>query len=406
MAKQMERLNALKVKALAKPGMHADGQGLYLRISEGKNAGKRWVFLYRRPKDGKRCEIGLGGTATVSLAKAREKAAAARDLLGNGQDPKDAKAEDRATPTFHEMTTRYLASMGAAWKNAKHRRQWTATLDQYAASLRDKRVDEITKADVLAVLQPIWQKIPETASRVRGRIEAILDTGKAADHRQGENPAAWRGNLKLILPARRKLTRGHHAAMPIDGLPGFMVDLRAREAVAARCLEFTILTACRSGEALGALWTEVDIDRKVWTIPATRMKSGRPHTVPLTDRALEILAEMQRLGDPIHVFPGQRRGKPLSSMALEMVLRRMKIEDATVHGFRSTFRDWAGNRTNFPRELAEHALAHVIGDKAEQAYRRDDALERRRPMMQAWARFLEGAAAGNVVPIRKAAGLE
>ena len=277
------------------------------------------------------------------------------------------------------------------------------TLDQYAASLRDKPVDQITKADVLEVLQPIWQKIPETASRVRGRIEAILDAAKASDYRQGENPAAWRGNLKLILPARRKLTRSHHAAMTIDDLPSFMAKLRAREAVAARCLEFAILTACRSGEALGAQWGEIDIERKAWTIPAQRMKSGRPHTVPLPDRSLAILAEMQRLGDPVHVFPGQRRDKPLSSMALEMVLRRMKVDDATVHGMRSTFRDWAGNRTSFPRELAEHALAHVIGDKAEQAYRRDDALERRRPMMQAWAAFCQPQA-GNVVPLRKASG--
>ena len=404
MARQVHRLSARKTETLATPGMHADGGGLYLRITAGKSSGKRWVFLYRRPADGKRCEIGLGGAGAVTLAKARAKAAEARACVADGRDPLAEKnAEDRM-PTFGELADRHIATMGPSWRNPKHRAQWEMTLREYAKPLRGKLVNEITTADMLAVLQPIWQTIPETASRVRGRIENVLDAAKVQGFRTGENPAAWRGHLKLILPTRQKLTRGHHARMPIDDVPAFMANLRAREAVAARCLEFAILTATRSGEALGALWDEIDSGGKVWTIPASRMKSAREHRIPLCERALALLAEMQPLTDGEHVFPGQRRGKPLSNMALEMVLRRMAIEGATVHGFRSCFRDWAGNRTSFARELAEHALAHVIGDKAEQAYRRDDALERRRPLMEAWAAFCEPKRADNVVPLRAAGG--
>ena len=261
-------------------------------------------------------------------------------------------AEDQL-PTFGELADRHIATMGPSWRNPKHRAQWEMTLNVYAKPLRGKLVNEITTADVLAVLQPIWQTIPETASRVRGRIENVLDAAKVQGFRSGENPAAWRGHLKLILPARQKLTRGHFAAPQIDDVPGFMASLRARPAVAARCLEYKILTATRSGEALGARWEEIDPVTKVWSVPAERTKSGRLHTVPLSARALAILAEMEPLRDGGgYVFPGQRAGQPLSSMALEMLLRRMKIEGATPHGFRSTFRDWCGNRTSYPRELA------------------------------------------------------
>ena len=403
MARHVHRLSAVKVAKETNPGLYADGGGLYLRISDGKSAGKRWVFIYRRPSDGKRCEMGLGGALAVTLAKARVRADEARTMLADHIDPRAAKdAAAQRTPTFGEIADQHIAAMAPSWRNPKHRAQWDMTLREYAKPLRDKPVDEITTADILAVLQPIWQKIPESASRIRGRIENILDAAKVQGFRSGENPAAWRGHLKLILPARRKLTRGHHAAMAIDELPAFMVQLKKRDAVAARCLEFAIITAARSGEALGALWDEIDLDGTVWAIPADRMKATREHRVPLSARALAILRDMQLLRDGEHVFPGQRRGQHLSSMALEMVLRRMKQKAATVHGFRSTFRDWCGNRTSFPRELAEHALAHSIGDKAEQAYRRDDALERRRPMMEAWATFCD-APAGNVVPLRKQA---
>ncbi|MEQ1717889.1 MAG: integrase arm-type DNA-binding domain-containing protein [Hyphomicrobium sp.] len=403
MARQIHRLSARTVATKTTPGMHADGGGLYLRISEGTKAGKRWVFLFRRPADGKRCEIGLGGASgasAVSLATARDKAAAARAHLAEGRDPRAARdAASNTVPTFAELAERHIATMVPSWRNSKHAAQWEMTLREYAKPLRDMPVDQITTAHVLAALHPIWSTIPETASRVRGRIENVLDAAKVQGFRNGQNPAAWRGHLKLILPARQKLTRGHHAAMAIDDVPTFMERLRERPAVAARCLEFAILTAARSGEALGARWDEMDLSAKVWTIPARRMKAARMHTVPLSPRAIANLTEVEPLRDGVFVFPGQRRGKPLSSMSLEMVLRRMKIA-VTPHGFRSSFRDWSGNRTSFPRELAEHALAHVIGDKAEQAYRRDDALERRRPMMELWAAFCQGGVAGNVVPIR------
>ena len=369
--------------------MHADGGGLYLRISLGKSSGKRWVFLYRRPSDGKRCEIGLGGAGIVTLARAREKASQARTLVAEGRDPQALRTAERRIPTFGELADNYIATMESNWRNPKHRAQWSMTLREYAKPLRQKRVDDITTADVLAVLNPIWQIIPETASRLRGRIDKVLDAAKAKGLRSGENPAAWRGHLQRLLPPRQKLTRGHHARMSIDEVPGFMATLRSREGVAARCLEFAILTAARSGEALGAVWNEIDVERKVWIIPPERMKPGREHRVPLSESALFVLAQMQGLREDEWVFPGERQGKPLSNMSLAMVMRRMGAQHATVHGFRSCFRDWAGNRTNFPRELAEHALSHLIGDKVELAYRRDDALERRRPLMESWGRYLD-----------------
>jgi integrase len=279
------------------------------------------------------------------------------------------------------------------------------TLREYARPLRDKPVNEITTDDVLAVLRPIWQRIPETASRVRGRLENVLDAAKVQGFRTGENPAAWRGHLKLVFGARKRLTRGHHPAMPIDDLPDFMARLRDRPAIAARCLEFAILTVARSGEALGARWDEVDLATSVWAIPASRMKAAREHRVPLSTAACVILSEMELLRHGAYVFPGLSPNRPLSSAALEKLLcrmNRMNRRGVTVHGFRSTFRDWAGNRTHYPRELAEHALAHTIGDRAEQAYRRDDALERRRPMMEEWAAFCggpdEAQNAQNVLP--------
>lgn len=394
MAREVNRLSAVKVAKERRPGLYADGGGLYLRISSGESSGKRWVFLYRRRADGKRCEVGLGGTLAVSLARAREKAASARALLADGRDPLASKRATRRIPTFGEIADQHITTMSPSWSNPKHRAQWTMTLREHAGQLRDKPVDSVTTADVLEVLNPIWQTIPETANRVRGRIEAVLDAAKVQGFRNGENPAAWRGHLKLILPARQKLKRGHHAAMPIDDLPKFFERLRARQAVAARCLEFSILTAARSKEALGTRWHEVDLERRIWTIPPLdpidgerRMKAGRAHRVPLSDAALDVLRSLAALRNGIYVFPGQRRGQPLSTMALEMMLRRLRVERVTVHGFRSTFRDWCGDRTNYPRELAEHALAHAIGDKAEQAYRRDDALERRRPLMNDWAAF-------------------
>ncbi len=401
MARRINRLSARKVEKETAPGMHADGGGLYLRISAGPNSGKRWVFLYMRPRDRKRCEMGLGSTLAVSLARAREKASEARAMVAEGVDPIAVKRAARGVPDFGQVADEFIASMEASWNNPKHRAQWVMTLSEYAKPIRAKPVDEITTEDVLSVVKPIWQTKAETASRLRGRIEKVLDYAKAHGYRDGANPAAWRGHLALILPPRPKLTRGHHARMEIDDVPAFLARLRDREGVAARCLEFLILTATRSQEAFGSRWDELDLAARLWKIPAPRMKNKREHRIPLTDRALAILAEMAPLRNGPYVFPGQRDGEPLSTMALDMVLRRMGIENATVHGFRSCFRDWAGNRTNFPRELAEHALAHTIGDKAEQAYRRDDAVERRRPMMERWARFCSTSDSASVTVSRR-----
>jgi integrase len=275
------------------------------------------------------------------------------------------------------------------------------TLRDYAAPLRRLPVDKIVTDDVLLVLKPLWNVKPETGSRVRGRIERVLDAARAQGLRSGENPARWRGHLDQLLPKRQLLTRGHHAAMNYTELSAFMTNLQARQAVAARALEFAILTAARSGEVLGARWEEFDLDQAVWTVPATRMKGGREHRVPLSQCALKIVKAMHEARNCDFVFPGQRPGKPLSVMALEMVLRRMKIQNATVHGFRSAFRDWAAERTNFSNEVCEAALAHVIENKAEAAYRRGDLFDKRRKLMDAWAAFCATPQTGRIVAFRR-----
>jgi integrase len=291
--------------------------------------------------------------------------------------------------------------MRPSWRNSKHAEQWVMTLRDYSAPLRRLPVDKIATDDVLSVLKPLWNEKPETASRVRGRIERVLDAAKAQGLRSGENPARWRGHLDQLLPKRQKLTRGHHAAMSYADVPAFMVDLQSRQATAAVALEFAILTAARSGEVLGARWDEFDLERAVWTVPAERMKAGREHRVPLSRRALKIVKAMHDARDGDFVFPGQKSGKPLSVMALEMVLRRMKIENATVHGFRSAFRDWAAECTNFPNEVCEAALAHVIENKAEAAYRRGDLFDKRRKVMETWATYCAAPKAGKVVAFKR-----
>jgi integrase len=392
----MGRLTARKVET-AKPGKYGDGAGLQLSVAP--TGAKKWVlrFLWQ----GKAREMGLGSYPEVGLAEAREKAMAGRRLARSGIDPIAERKQDRRLPTFGELADEVVAEQSKGFRNDKHRAQWKTTLETYAAPLRVKAVNAITTEDVLGVLQPIWMTKTETASRLRGRIERVLNAAKAKGHRSGENPAAWRGHLENLLPKRQKLTRGHHAALPYADVRAFVAELRKRDAVAALALEFAILTAARSGEVLGARWREIDSDARIWTIPPERMKAAREHRIPLSKRAVAILNKMNeaRIGD--HVFPGSVRGRPLSVMAMDMVLRRMG-QDVTVHGFRSSFRDWAGNETNFPRELAEHALAHVLGDKAEQAYRRSDALEKRRALMEAWARHCEPPEAGdNVRPLRR-----
>jgi integrase len=400
--KKINRLSARAVAALAKPGRHADGGGLYLTID--KSGAKRWTFMFER--SGRQREAGLGGINSVPLAKAREIATGFREALAGGVDPIDARQTDRRAQkgrkTFGQVATAFLAAKEAGWRNEKHRKQWRMTLEIYAGPLWGVPPSEVDTAAVLGVLQPIWTAKPETAARLRGRIEAVLDAARVSGHigRNEANPARWKGHLEKLLPKAKKLARGHHAAMAYGDVPEFMARLRARPAMAALALEFAILTAARTSEALGARWSEINAEKTVWTVPAERMKAGREHRVPLSDRALAILEELAEAKTSDFVFPGQRAGKPLSGMVLEMILRRMKIE-VTPHGFRSSFRDWAGEETTFPREVCEAALAHSVGNKAEQAYRRGDALEKRRGLMEAWAAFCEPKADGNVVALHK-----
>jgi integrase len=382
MARKINRLNARAAATISAPGRHADGGGLYLSISA--NGGRRWVFLYRWR--GTTIELGLGSARDVTLAQARELAAENRALLARGTSPKDAR-KPQVSAAFGECADGLIEAMRPSWRNAKHAAQWEMTLREYAAPLRHLPVQEITTTEVLSVLKPLWQTRPETASRVRGRIERVLDAAKAQGLRTGENPARWRGHLDQLLPKRQRLTRGHHAAMPYNEVPAFLCLLRMRTGTAARALEFAILTAARSGEVLGARIEEFDLTQRLWTVPAARMKAGREHRVPLSHRAVEILKALREVTDEPFAFPGAKVGMPQSVMALEMVLRRMKVENVTVHGFRSSFRDWAAECTSFPNEVCEAALAHVIENKAEAAYRRGDLFEKRRKLMDAWAAY-------------------
>jgi integrase len=389
-----KRLTAAFVKT-ARPGLHADGDGLYLRVdNEGH---RRWSFISQ--KGGKRREIGLGSAREVLLAEARAKAHEARETIRAGRDPiaerKAARKPGSGPLTFGAVVNALLEAKEPEWRNAKHRAQWHMTLTKYAAPLANLPVVDVDTESVLRVLQPVWTSRPETASRLRGRIEAVLDYARAkgALPHDKANPARWKGHLSHLLPKRGKLSRGHHAAMPWRDVPGFVAQLRQRETIGARAFEFLILTVARTGEVLGAKWDEVNLETKVWTVSADRMKAGREHRVPLSKRALEIIEELTeaRVGELIF---------PRSNMAFAMTLRRMGLEGVTAHGMRSAFRDWAGDATHFPRELAEAALAHVIGDKAEQAYRRSDSLEKRRDLMEAWARHCEPSG-GKVVTLAR-----
>jgi integrase len=354
------KLTARKVET-ASFGKHGDGDGLQLAVA--KTGTKAWVLRFMLNLRAR--EMGLGSYPLVSLAQAREKAAKARALAKSGIDPIEAQKTGNEIPTFGVFADSLVSALSAGFRNEKHKAQWKMTLEIYAAPLRPRRIDQIGTDDVLEVLRPIWQAKPETASRTRGRIEKVLSAAKSKGFRSGENPAQWRGHLENLLPKPSKLTRGHHAAMPYADLPTFMPLLQKREATAALALEFAILTAARSGEVYGAVWSEFDLAEKVWTLAAARMKAGREHRVPLSERAVEIVSRLAEAKQGRFVFPG-RTDKPLSGMAMQMLLRRMGA-NVTAHGFRSSFRDWVGNETHFPREVAEAALSHVIGDKAEQA---------------------------------------
>jgi integrase len=408
MAKITNRLNAAKLRALTRPGSYPDGNGLYLQVRSAER--RSWLFRYQL--NGKAHLMGLGTFADVPLAEARNAAAAARALARQGQDPiaqrqavRSAKAAKAAGLTFAEVAEKFIAAKQGGWRNATHRTQWRNTLNTYVMPIIGTLpVAQITTADVTRVLEPIWSKVPETASRVRGRIEAIIDYASTMQWRMGENPARWRGHLANVLPPRVKVRRiEHHAALPWREVGAFMEELAGQDGTAALALRFAILTAARSGEVIGARWREMNQTTATWTVPADRMKAGREHRVPLSDAALDILTTVARLGDEPDefAFPGLKPRKPLSNMSMLMLLRRMGRADLTAHGFRSTFRDWCSEIARCPREVAEAALAHVVGSKAEAAYARADLLERRRPLMRDWAAFCgRPLAPADVVPIR------
>ena len=385
------KLTALGVAKLKTPGMYGDGGGLWLQVT-GKG-GKSWIFRFTL--DGKAREMGLGSAMTFSLAEARDKALTCRKFCAEGIDPIEARNDRRDAArieaakaiTFRQCATTYIEAHRAGWRNAKHAAQWAATLDTYAhPAFGDLPVQAVDTALVMKAVEPIWATKPETAIRVRGRIESILDWAATRGFRRGENPARWKGHLANLLPKRSRVKKvEHHAALPFTEVPAFMDALAEQPGVSARALAFTILTAARTGETIGATWSEIDLDAGAWTVPAERMKAGAEHRVPLSDPALQILREMAAIRSGDFVFPGGKRGRPLSNMAMLKTLERMGRDDLTVHGFRSSFRDWASETTAFPSEVVEAALAHTIESKVERAYRRGDLFQKRRELMGAWA---------------------
>lgn len=416
-------LTALQIKH-AKEGMHADGNGLYLRVQA--SGAKSWIFRFQL--NGKRREMGLGTLDQKHPTEARREAASLITLVRSGLDPIEnrkqaetaaiaaAKAAEAHAITFQEAAKEYIKAHGAGWKNEKHRQQWENTLEAYAAPvIGAKSVSEVSTEDVLRILTPIWTTKTETASRLRSRIELVLSYAKAMKWRQGENPAMWRGHLDALLPPAAKVKKvRHHPALPYSRAADFIAELRKLSGSSARALEFAILTATRSGEARLAQWSEINLDAKLWTIPAERMKATREHWVPLSDQVVSLIKSLPKIDGNTYLFPGDRDKKPLSDMTLTAIVRRMNRTESpkwidpqagamiVPHGFRSTFRDWSAEIGHYPRELAEHALAHSLPDKVEAAYQRGTMLERRAPMMQGWADYLDNKKA-RVVPIHNAA---
>ena len=405
MARTTHRLTALKAAAVKAKGLHHDGDGLYLRVTA--TGSKSWMLRFTL--NGVTRDMGLGPYPNVSLASARQQAVAQRDLVGRRIDPLDARksavAADRLAAlgivTFCECAESLLRSNESAWRNSKHRQQWWNTLSVYAYPvIGHVSVDAIDTALVLKILEPIWQTVPETASRLRGRIERVLDAARARGLRTGENPCRWRGHLDALLPARRKFRAVvHHPALPVE-LPAFMESLRSRSGISPRALEFTILTAARTNEALGARWPEFDLRNAVWTVPATRMKGGREHRVPLPARVVQILLDLESVRTCEFVFAGIKSGRPLSNMALLMLLRDIR-PGITTHGFRSTFKDWCAECTPTPNYISEAALAHVVADKVEAAYRRADLLVKRRQLMELWSGYCARAPGADVIPLKR-----
>lgn len=410
-----KKLTAVTVRNAIKPGRYADGNGLYLHVDP--TGAKRWV--QRLVIRGKRSDMGLGSVSLVTLAEARALAEANRRLARSGGDPLHERREAREVLTFAQAVERYLEKKRAEFRNDKHKKQWRSTLDNYAGPvIGPKRVADITRQDVLRILEPIWEEKTETATRLRGRIESVLSWATVAGHREGENPARWVGNLSELLPKPGKVAKtGNHPALALSDLPRWWADLRTRDGMAARALQFLALTAARSGEVRGMTWEEVDLEARLWTVPAERMKMHREHRVPLTDEAVAILRDLPRLeGSPFVFFAP--RGGMLSDMSISAVMRRMQEAEvkrlaeedrkagrktppgargyidprskraAVPHGLRSSFRDWVAERTEYPGEMAEVALAHKISNAVEAAYRRGDQLEKRRGMMEEWQQFI------------------
>jgi integrase len=428
--RQINRLSSAKVNSIKEKGLYADGGGLYLQVAPGGS--KSWVFRFK--ENGRAHDMGLGPTHTLSLAEARDKATECRKLRLQGVDPIVKRREDRAArayeqakaKTFQECAQEFMADNAIAWKNPKHRQQWQNTLTGYAYPVLGKlSVRDIDTGLVVKALKPLWTTIPETASRLRGRIETVLNWATAHGYRKDAlghampNPARWKGNLDHLLPRRDKVqAREHQPSLPHDRIGEFMQELRQQEGIAPLALQFTILTAARSGESLKAKWSEIDLSKKLWVIPAGRMKMGREHRVPLTEAAIAILKRMTAARQSDYVFPGRIAGKPLTDEAMTVVIRRMNSEgagrpqyldprqnnrDVVPHGFRSTFKDWARERTSFANEISEAALAHVIADKAEAAYARGDMFEKRRRLMEAWAGCCAAPAVrGDVVSLVRA----
>jgi integrase len=403
MARTIGKLTALAITQAKRRGYYGDGGGLLLQVSA--NGAKSWVFRFK--ESGRLREMGLGPTHTVSLAEARQKALECRKARLDGLDPIEARRGKRIQTkldaakamTFAACAERYIASHKAGWRNPKHAAQWPATLGTYVFPVFGSLpVQAVDVGLVMKAIEPIWVQKPETAGRVRGRIESVLDWATARGYRQGENPARWRGHLENLLPKKSKVRRvEHHAALPYAEIAAFVAELRQRDGVAARALEFAILTAARTGEVIGAKWDELDLGERLWTVPAERMKAGKEHRVPLSDAALAILEGMRKIRQGDHIFPGSKARRPISNMAMLMLLRRMGRGDLTAHGFRSSFRDWAAERTGFPAEVAEMALAHTVSNKVEAAYRRGDLFQKRRQLMDAWARHCAAVNTGATV---------
>jgi len=399
MARGHGKLSAFAVSRAKVPGLYPDGQGLYLQV--GRSGATSWIFRYQLA--GRRRYMGLGGLSAVTLADARRKALTARKVLAEGLDPLEegralaaAKAADAAGAiTFREAANRYIATHQSSWRNAKHIAQWGSTLEAYAMPVfGDVSVNAIDVDFVLRVLEPIWETKNETARRLRGRLEVILDWAKAGGLRTGENAARWKALLEHRLSKQPRASRiQHHPALDYRRIAAFMARLRKEEGVAARCLEFTILTGARTSEAICATWKEFDLDAVLWIVPGDRIKAGRVHRVPLSDRALAIVRKQARFRHGDYVFGGRKRGTPLSNMAMATVLRRMGLENVTVHGFRSTLRDWAAEQTDYPREVAEMALAHAVDDRVEAAYRRGDLLQKRVAFMRDWDAYCSAVGA-------------